>query len=410
MKNNFSVKAINESGYVKFYITHVTLKGRIKKHVGKGVASEYFGCRIELINELEKHFEGKVISNESILDFVNKFFDIMKLGCNIFNYQDEFIEEKRNTYNSKTDTYLSNSSINSYKKSIEYFKNFLRDKGITPSPENVNKRILDDFFHFLNNKGYNYRVKLHSRIKEFLKFLISKNINIDKTFVKSTFTEKYDHDDVEDDDIALTKSDLDKLISLRKDFISEKVHLPLYNRCKNLPEHFQIKQREQKYRNLRQTLDCFLYMSSVGMYFSDIKKSSISLGRSEGLIYLNYRRAKNNSYCKCIPVVDTDCFLLKTLIGEYSIKSKSNFPLKLSLDKFDEHLKTIGQMAGLDFNLTSKMARKTFASFYYFKYRVHINDIQLMLGHSDRKHTLHYLRIKENDLADKIYSQLQIAI
>jgi len=73
---------------------------------------------------------------------------------------------------------------------------------------------------------------------------------------------------------------------------------------------------------------------------------------------------------------DDNRFIGKTLLREYNMKSKTNFPMKLSLNSFNQQLEVVGKLAGFDFKLTSKMARKTFASLYYFDYKLPVIDIQ----------------------------------
>lgn len=56
------------------------------------------------------------------------------------------------------------------------------------------------------------------------------------------------------------------------------------------------------------------------------------------------------------------------------------------------------------------MARKTFASLYYFDYKQPVSDIQSLLGHKDSRDTMHYLRIEENDLANRMKDQIIKAV
>jgi integrase len=100
----------------------------------------------------------------------------------------------------------------------------------------------------------------------------------------------------------------------------------------------------------------------------------------------------------------------QTIVKEYSIKSGSNFPLKLSLSHFDKNLKILSKLADFEYFITSKMARKTFASIYYFDYQLPINSISIMLGHSGVDKTKHYLRINDDDLAGRIFDQLSKAV
>jgi integrase len=72
------------------------------------------------------------------------------------------------------------------------------------------------------------------------------------------------------------------------------------------------------------------------------------------------------------------------------------------LTHFDKHLHRIAILAGLDYKITNKMARKTFASHYYFDMMLPIHLLQIMLGHKDVRDTAHYLRISDDDLATDI--------
>ena len=406
----FAIKAFEENGFVKFYISHQDFKGRVRKHVGKGSLSEYEKYLNDIRKDIEQYFNGKAVTFETAQDYVNDYVVKMKHAGSIFNFKDEFVDMKRKTLNRKTNRYLSSSSINSYAKAIDNFKKFLATNRCSELPEYVNSHTLNDYFHSLKPLSHNYSVKLHCRLKEFLSYLsVNKGLAIDKTYVDSCFTEQYDNQETEEEDRSLSIDEMYKLINLRNLFKNEGVNLPAYKKTKTIPEKLQIVQKAMKEANIKKTLDCFLFMCSVGMYVSDINKIGFTLKSKNNFSYISYRRAKNNSYCKGIPLVDNDCFIGKTLIREYCVKSNSNFPLNLSLNQFDKNLKIISQLVGFDFMLTSKMARKTFASVYFFDYRINISDIQMMLGHKEIRHTMHYLRIDDDDFALRIHEQLRRA-
>jgi integrase len=128
-------------------------------------------------------------------------------------------------------------------------------------------------------------------------------------------------------------------------------------------------------------------------------KSKISILREGNFQFLKYRRAKNGSLCKGIPVEGDDVFIGNQIVKEYNIRTGSNFPLNLSHTHYSKHLERISKLAGLDFKLHNKMARKTFASILYFERKMPINLLQVLLGHQNLKDTLHYLRIADVDLA-----------
>jgi integrase len=131
-------------------------------------------------------------------------------------------------------------------------------------------------------------------------------------------------------------------------------------------------------------------------------KSKLHFSTQSNGLHLKYRRAKNGSLCRAIPIQNGDIFVGKEIIEQYHIKSGSNFPLNLSLTHFGKHLDRISILAGLPYKLNNKMARKTFASFWYFNRQLPIHYLQILLGHKDVKDTSHYLRIADNDIANEI--------
>jgi integrase len=403
----FNITSIAEKGFVKFYITHPDFKGRIKKHIGKGSCSDYENYQYELRIEANKYFVGKTVTYDYTKNFVNDYVERMKHVGSIFNHVDEFIFLKSNKLNKNLDKPLSKSTINTALKAIDNFRDYLITKNLSELPDVINQNLLDDFYHSLTHKQ-TYRAKLHCRLKEYIKFLfIEKGMSIDKSFMRSNFSEQYDNQENEENDRALTIEEMNKLSALRTEFKNGNIQFPEYKKAKTIPEKLQLKQREIKKSNLKKTLDCFLFMSSLGLYISDVNKINLTIKNSGGSTYVTYRRAKNNTYSTGIPLWDYGCFWGETIRKEYGIKSGTNFPLNLSLNHFNKNLKIISSLAGLDFSLTSKMARKTFASRYYFDYELKIEEIQMMLGHKDAKNTRHYLRITDDDFAIKIQKKLR---
>jgi integrase len=196
------------------------------------------------------------------------------------------------------------------------------------------------------------------------------------------------------------------LLDLRKKFKAGLVDFPAYKVYPKLCKQIQEWQRKTKIENTKRTLDCFLFMIATGQYHSDIMKSKLTIRNEDKVTHLSYRRAKNRSLCKGIPVLNNDVFITKEILEEYGIGSESNFPLNLSVTAFKDHLETISAMAGIDFVIHPKFARKTFASYLYFTRKVKISNVAIMLGHKDVRTTQHYLRIQDSDLAVEIAKDL----
>lgn len=161
-------------------------------------------------------------------------------------------------------------------------------------------------------------------------------------------------------------------------------------------------QFNMKLENIVKCLDCFLLMISTGMYYADVMKSQLNFSNNGDTSHVRYRRAKNGSLCKAIPIENDDIFIGEEIVNQYKIKNGSNFPLNLSLTHFDKHLGRISHLAGTGFKITNKMARKTFASYLHFNKNLPIHYLQILLGHKDVADTAHYLRISDDDIVNEI--------
>ncbi|MGE0020235.1 MAG: hypothetical protein AB7S72_11255 [Draconibacterium sp.] len=369
-----TINEYQEHGYVKYYFTSPYFTGRLKKHIGKGTIDDFADFKVKLLGDLRVYFARENPTKESLSAFVDDTVKKLKFGTNIFDYVPEFIERKRNTINRHTNKPLSQSNINSYTRAIELFKRMLIEKRLKPIPEIIDEQLLNEFMSVRKRFNYNYLVKLHTRLKSFISYLEYKNLPIDKSYHHSNFSEIYDNQQPADDDVALSVEEVLKLIKLREKYRNDLVKLPVYKTAKTLSKELQAKQKGTKLINLKRVLDCFLYMIATGMYVTDVNDSTVQIFPHKEHPYLNYRRAKNSSLCKAVPVNDFECFIGGTLIKEYGVRSGSNFPLNLTVNTFNRHLELISEQANLGFVLKSKMARKTFATLNHFNFGVALED------------------------------------
>jgi site-specific recombinase XerD len=129
-------------------------------------------------------------------------------------YFEEFIQDKQESSNNKTHNKLAKSTLTAYYKSKEYFENYLSRKKISAHPAMITKKVLDNFYYYVPG-NHNYKVKLHGKIKAFFKYVDGKQgISVDPSFRDSVFTEVYDNQDPEEDDIALTHDQLEKTVKM----------------------------------------------------------------------------------------------------------------------------------------------------------------------------------------------------
>lgn len=405
IKNKFNVKLHPEGNYNRVYVTHPDFKGRIKKHLGNGDPKEYENIVYNLRNELENYFQNKTVQKKGVKSFVDQFVGVhLKGKVSIFIYSDEFMAKKKDTKNVRTLKPLVSTTLNSYVYSTKYFRDFLIEKGINPYPSMINKEILDNFFYHLQY-GHNSKVKIHRRVKSFIKFLAQeKGLNICPSYQNSIFNEVYDDQEPDDDDIALTIAQVNKLIDLREKLLDGTISLSSKSYENKGLSSIQEFQRKRKSENLIRCLDCFLFMVATGQYYKDIMNSKLTIINKGGVKHINYRRSKNNSLCKTIPVLNNGAFKSEEIINQYGITSGSNFPLGLSQTAFKNHLASISGLVDLDVRLKNKMARKTFASILYFEKKMPIHLVQTLLGHKSVVDTRKYLRISDDILANEIRS------
>ncbi len=404
----FELKLQQEGNYYRLYLTHPNFKGRIRKRLGDRLYDDLENIAFNIRFELGKHFQNHEINKDDVETFIERYVSMnVKCDASIFDYSADFLKSKTDKVNNKTKKKLSKSTLSGYRTALKYFEEYLSKNKISPHPSQISGAVLDNYYTYIPGV-HNYKTKLHTKLKAFINFIETvKHLPVDPSYKLSTFTEEYDNQCPEDNDIALQEADVHKLIELRKKFQRGEVNLESQLTLCKIPESVQQQQFKMKEKNLIKCLDCFLFMISTGLYHADIMKSKLLFSPNGKSI--KYRRAKNGSLCKGIPVNVDDIFIGEEIIKQYKIKNGSNFPLNLSLNHFAKHLKRISTMAELDYMVTNKMARKTFASVFYFKRGMPINYVQILLGHNNVKDTAHYLRITDDDIANEISKYMSLS-
>jgi len=409
ISNPFKTKIHYENEYYRLHVTSNKFKGRIRKRLGCHEEDEADNIAFNLKYELGKNFSNGNVSKEEVESYIENFVSMkVKLNASIFTYVSEFLESKAAEINKKTRKKLTKSTLSGYRTAIKYFEDYLRKKKLSPHPSMITDKVLNGYYTFIKG-SHNYKTKLHTKIKGFIKYVSEeKQISVDPSFKKSMFTEEYDNQAPKDNDIALTEKEVKKLILLRNRLKTGEIKIESNIQSNKIPVELQLRNFNLKEENLIKSLDCFLLMISTGQYHSDIMKTQLQFSSNGKTNHVKYRRAKNGSLCKAIPLQDDEVFIGKQIIEQYKIINGSNFPLNLSLTHFDKHLGRIGEMAGIGFKVTNKMARKTFASIYYFRRELPVHFVQILLGHKNVKDTSHYLRIADDDIADEIIRRLEL--
>ncbi|NLD49141.1 MAG: tyrosine-type recombinase/integrase [Clostridiaceae bacterium] len=399
----FEVKLQKENEYLRLHVTHPKFKGRIRKRLGDRDVQDLESIAFNLKYELGKQFNGSEINKSEVEAFIDNFVAMNVKGtASIFDYKEDFLRKLSEKFNKKTKKHLSKSTLSAYRTSLKYFEEFIRKRKIPAHPSQITESVLNDFYTHIPGK-HNYKVKLHTKLKGFIKYLDeARRLPVDPSYKLSKFTEEYDNQCPEDDDIALPVDAVLKLFELRKKLQTGEVQIQKFAKSDKISVGLQDHLFNMKKENLIKCLDCFLFMVSTGQYFADIRKSILYFSENDGFPTIKYRRAKNGSLCRTIPINNDGIFISEEIMEQYNIINGTNFPIKLSLTHFDKHLGRISQLANIGFKITNKMARKTFASYLYYNKKLPMQYLQNLLGHMDVKDTMHYLRIADYDSINEL--------
>lgn len=152
---------------------------------------------------------------------------------------------------------------------------------------------------------------------------------------------------------------------------------------------------------ISQVRDTFLFCCYTGLAFVDVKKlkaSEIGIG-IDGNKWIFTQRQKTDTPSR-IPLLP---FALEVL-SKYKdhpicINSDRVLPV-LSNQKYNEYLKEIANVCGINKILTTHTARHTFATTVTLANGVPMESVSKMLGHKNLRTTQHYAKVLDKKLSD----------
>jgi integrase len=154
-----------------------------------------------------------------------------------------------------------------------------------------------------------------------------------------------------------------------------------------IDKHFSIERLEL-------VKDCFIFGCFTGLAYSDIKGlTAENLVNGEGdKLWIHTRRMKTNnqSHIPVLPIVAE--ILDKYRYHPHCIKNNVLLPM-FSNQKLNAYLKEIADLCGIKKDLTSHIARHTFATTVTLNNNVPIESVSKMLGHSSLSITKIYARL-----------------
>ncbi len=154
---------------------------------------------------------------------------------------------------------------------------------------------------------------------------------------------------------------------------------------------------ELKRETLQHVRDVFLLQCYTGLSYSDVRQLAlvhIYKGVSDTWIKMQRQKTKVSFSIPLLPPA-----LL--LINHYMNESMPQQPIMrvLSNQKMNEHLKIIQELAGISKNLTTHLARHSFAT-VTLTYGVPLVSVSAMLGHTKLSTTQIYAKVLDNKIAD----------
>ncbi len=143
--------------------------------------------------------------------------------------------------------------------------------------------------------------------------------------------------------------------------------------------------------------DCFIFGCFTGLAYSDLKTlapKNIMVG-TDGKLWITIRRKKTDKVCN-VPLLPAALQILEKYADHpYCLKRNVLLPV-FSNQKLNGYLKEIATICKINKELTSHMARHTFATTVTLNNGIPIESVSKMLGHSSIKMTQNYARLLDN--------------
>lgn len=151
---------------------------------------------------------------------------------------------------------------------------------------------------------------------------------------------------------------------------------------------------DPKIERLRAVRDCFLVSCFTGLAYSDLNmltKDDIVTG-TDGKKWVQIKRRKTNVLSK-VPVLPVVENIIERYEGYPGVVDKNKLLPVLTNQKMNAYLKEIADLAKINKNLTTHLARHTFATTVTLNNDVPIESVSKMLGHSSINMTKTYARL-----------------
>lgn len=178
-------------------------------------------------------------------------------------------------------------------------------------------------------------------------------------------------------------------------------------RLKNVEREFLTEEEIQNLMNtefhalrLEHVRDIFVFCCFTGLAYVDVKKlteNDIVLG-IDGEKWIKTQRTKTKTKSN-IPLLPIAKMILEKHQDSVELNKGRLLPV-LTNQKMNAYLKEIGDISGVKKNLTTHMARHTFATTVTLTNGVSLESVSKMLGHKSLRTTQHYAKILDRKVSN----------
>jgi len=196
-------------------------------------------------------------------------------------------------------------------------------------------------------------------------------------------------------------------IAYANDWIAKDPFVKWKGRLKNVERQFLTSQEIQLLMDtelhtprLEHVRDIFVFCCFTGLAYADVKKlnkDDINLG-IDGEKWINTARTKTKTRAN-IPILGTAQIILDKYADSPYLTNGRLLPV-LTNQKMNAYLKEIAHLSGISKNLTTHLARHTFATTVTLTNGVSIESVSKMLGHKNLRTTQHYAKILNSRVSD----------
>lgn len=258
----------------------------------------------------------------------------------------------------------SSSTVKKYGYTLDHIKAYLKFKKIKGdiAIREVDYNFVSGFETYLKSEkscGHNTTVKYMVNFKKIIRRALANKWMKDDPFVHWKGSWKFQE----------------------REFLSQK-------------ELRKIEKKKIKIQRLDQVRDVFVFSCYTGLAFADIKKLNTSdVVEGDGARrWIKTRRKKTNSLSR-IPLLSVPEKILEKYKCHPYVESGNGILPVLTNQKFNSYLKEIADICKIRKNLTTHIARHTFATTVTLSKGVPIETVAQMLGHSSLKTTQIYAKV-----------------